>query len=181
MRIYVYVVKSNQIKEKGVIGAEILVQPTKSNQIQGWFWCWGCCLDTWNCDDDLDAATVCQSPGQLWEIRRKKRQEWLSPRVLVLSLLRGRKGRSLRCVYQMKKPLFLSSMTRPSNKLKLNSFNIFSSLINNIIINNLQIRERERGARLLVTEHTHVTPSSVSQRKTANESSPHTFPFIHTF
>jgi hypothetical protein len=51
----------------------------------------------------------------------------------------------LRCVYQMKKPLFLSSMTRPSNKLKLNSFNIFSSLINNIIINNLQIRERERG------------------------------------
>jgi hypothetical protein len=50
----------------------------------------------------------------------------------------------LRCVYQMKKPLFLSSMTRPSNKLKLNSFNIFSSLINNIIINNLQIRERER-------------------------------------
>jgi hypothetical protein len=50
----------------------------------------------------------------------------------------------LRCVYQMKKLLFLSSMTRPSNKLKLNSFNIFSFLINNIIIINLQIRERER-------------------------------------
>jgi len=36
-------------------------------------------------------------------------------------------------------------MTRPSNKLKLNSFNIFSSLINNIIIINLQIREGGGG------------------------------------